>query len=662
MLRQEQAIELAQGTLRASRAMRSHYDSVWALNLAYAAGKQWSWIQAQSAGQRQLERLHEILDPRRTDVRVTLDMVARSVRRVVASLKPQKISAVVHPRGGSSAAMIAKHVFTGLLARRLREIDALAIWRGLHRPRCILGVMGVRRQITTNGRPITLPMGSSRKDQQKALYNRQVSWAPVLPFEVVRDPSAISCDMDGETTMGLEKARPVYWVQKNFGVEVQTEQTMGDLYGHLDQMRKATGWTIRAHAGDSRVPGVMVYEWFFKDADAEREWPYHLIAYLDPEEASQTRLVPLHWGDNPFFGRPIHFLQYETRINEPWPAGIPALMKGAQDIRNMAATAMLRVMIASYPQWRVEKSTMEEAQIALMSRMDRAIEFQRRLPTDHIPDRVQAPGASPVSENFFAITGQEGEKAAGIAPVQHGQQVARGQSGEAYREVIEQAEVPLNDLRKDDEGVLNDLLYGTLIDTVKITLRPRRDIARRMLGDEFTTQQIATALGSDPEAVIESVTVLPETIRPRTPRQVKEDMTDLVQKQVKPAREAEWEMLRQGDVVTDSRMAAAKRKQEMEITMLLAGGQPQVVGGEDHETGIRVLEELMSSPRWESLSPEQRDAISFHWAQHRNAAMQLAEWAQQMEMGSGMEARGSPPAERPEPQGAGAVGPAVQVA
>ena len=50
--------------------------------------------------------------------------------------------------------------------------------------------------------------------------------------------------------------------------------------------------------------------------------------------------------------------------------------------------------------------------------------------------------------------------------------VKRGQAGKAYEAVIEQAEEPLNDLRKDDELTRNELLYGTLIDTARL-MKPR---------------------------------------------------------------------------------------------------------------------------------------------------------------------------------------------
>jgi len=101
-------------------------------------------------------------------------------------------------------------------------------------------------------------------------------------------------------------------------------------------------------------------------------------------------------------------------------------------------------------------------------------------------------------------------------------------------------------------------------------------------------------------------------------------MVEAVKSQVMEPRQAQFEMLLQGDVVTDSIMAEAVRKQTLELESLRAGRQAQVVASEDHETSIKVIEKFTSSAGFLMLDPEQQNAIQEHWAAHRAAMLQLA--------------------------------------
>ena len=661
MLTEKQALEKAQEVIRSSRSSRAYWDSIWALNMAYASGQHWTWATSQPGGSRAIKRLHNILDPQRADVRVTLDVVSQNVRRMVAALKPQKLPPIIHQRGGTPEAMTAKHVFTGLLQDRMRDIRALPIWRGLHMPRCVLGSMCVRRQITTTGRPATIPLDyGGTKAKPLALKRREVSWSAVLPFSIIRDPAAMTLDPAAdESVIGQETPRSTDWVKRNFGITIETEATLGNLRNHLDQLRRVCGWPLVAHAAESNQPGVLVYDFFFQDADSEDPWTYELLAYMDPSNPQEPELKKLHFGKNPFYGLPLHFIHYESRIIRPWAAGMPELMKPAQDVRNMAATAMLRVMIDHYPKWRIPEGSVDNISSALMNRTDHALEY-KWTPGQPPPDRVSAPAANPVSEAFLQSTADDARAAANISPVQMGELSSR-HSGEAYQTQAQQADVPLNDLRKDDELVLNELLYGTLIDTVEIGLRPRRDVARKLLGEQFDQEQIRIALSRPARELIQSVEIVPDALRHKPPKQVQDDFTNMVERTVIAPRDAQYEMLIQADIVTDSIMAEGYRQQEMELAMLLAGQPVEVDAGQDHSTSLRVLKQFQSSTRWHSLAPEQRDRVARHWAAHKNAEMQLAQWAQGYGQDENPQARGSAPASG-NVMASGSVGPAGQVA
>ena len=135
MLSQAEAISKAEEQILSTRASRSFWDSIWAINLAYAAGKQWTWRSASASGHREIKRLHEILDPRRNDVRVTMDLCSRNISRTVSALKMQQMPVVVKPRGASERDLVAKHVYTAMLDSRMESFDALSVWNSLHLPR-----------------------------------------------------------------------------------------------------------------------------------------------------------------------------------------------------------------------------------------------------------------------------------------------------------------------------------------------------------------------------------------------------------------------------------------------------------------------------------------------------------------------------------------------
>lgn len=667
-LNEKEALERADEFRKSVWRNRAAQDAQWALNMAYATGKAWSFISSQPTGRKEVKRLREIIDPDSTDVRVSMDIVHQNLVRTVAALKPQKISAMIRVRSGEPDAMTARHVFNGILLDRLPAINALEVWRSLHGPRCILGTVGVRRQIVTEGRPVTLPADYQADSKiPLRLRNLQVQWARVLPFEILRDPAANSLDPDiDDTIVGHEKPRTTEWVFRNYGKKIVTETTFGDLMKYQDNIRSATGWWWQqSSAQDSRQPAVVVYEFALQDADTGPGWPWHLIAYYDPNDKSgKNLLVPLHFGRSPFYGLFLNLLHYDdTNLTGCWGRGLPELLKPLQDIRNIAATTMIRVMIDHYPKWRIEEGTVDVKNMS--NRTDMPLIFKRNPSLQqHIPDRLSAPGANPVAETFLGMLSSEAGNAVSIAPVMRGEMVKRGQANSAYETVIEQGEVPLNDLRKDDEIVLNKLLYGTLIDTVRL-LRFRRDIAQKTL-PEFSKEQLAAALREDPVRMVLSVNVTPESLRHRTPTQIRNDFVGDVQSQLLSPVSAQREMLVQGDIVTDTQMAEAWRKQELELDMILAGQEVFVVPGEDHATSIWVLTNFMSSTRWYSLSEKQQDDVAFHWANHmeQKQAEQLAAMGGMGGQSSGGEeiaASGSPPAPSAEQAPQGSAGPIMSV-
>jgi len=654
MLKVEEALARAEDQRKTCATWRSYWSRVWTLWMAYAQGKQWSHIRQGNVGRSGIYRLPEIVDPRRSDVRLALDLIKPNITRTIAALKPQHIKAAVKARRGNGDALIAQHVYNTLLKQRLADMKGLEVWRDTALPRCVMGTVLIRRQISMRGRPILLPTDSERRPGEKlSLRHLECSWSRVLPYEILRDPSTRDYDPDkNETIFGQEKPRTLQWIKRYFGKSLITEGTYGRLIEWQDEMLKATGWSNRyaAHASESKAPAVIVYEWFFQDPDIEELWPWHLFAYLDPtEDAGERALKPLHFGRSPFCNLPFHFLHYSKNVHGPWATGLPGLLKTVQDAMNVAATTKLRVMIDhGSPKWMYQEGTIDKNAVSttFSNRTDVPIKWTKNQQYDTKPERVSPPGASPITDDFMTSMKGMAREQASLADVQFGQMVKRGQSGEAYERVGEQADAVLSDMRKDDELVGNELLHCTLVDTVNL-LRPRRDVVRKMLKDEHSRDQIDKAMGTDVKSLVQGVELIPDSLRPRTPRQVRDDFQDAAENQLIAGQDAVWEMLGQAGVTLDTTMAKAKAQQESEIEMILAGQEVEVTALQDHGTSLRVLEEFGSSPRWLSLDGEQQDGIEQHWAMHKNAQQELIAF----EAMGAMQAPGAPPGRASAPAG-----------
>lgn len=619
MMSQPQALMLADQLRVTSGAMRRHYDAIWALAMAYAQGVQWGNLRSAAGGRSQIHRLPPILKSNRTDVRVTMDLTESLVKRTVANSKPTRIPAIIIPEQRGVEGLVVKDVYGGVLEKIVTKTGALKVWRSIHLPRAVLGDGIVRRMMSATGRSKKLKQESKvRKGQPLELRNIDVGLARVNPFEIIRDPAANTVDPSAnESCFGHEKPRTVEWVKKNFHVEIETDTTFGSLTNYQEAIMSATGWGASRHVGDSKTKAVLVYEFFFQDGDEERDWPWHLIAYYDPTDNDARELRPLHFGPNPFFGLPFHFIHYSPPVVGPWAKGIPMTLKGAQDVQNLSWTAMVRVLIDMYPKWRIQRGTVEDPD-RISNAVDKPILWEKHKDSDQAPDRIPAPSANPIATEIAGAIKEHARSQVSISSIQEGESVKRGQSARAYETVLESAESVSADMQFDDQTTLTEMLFGLTVDTGKM-LRLRRDTARKFLGPRYADEAIRKALSKPPEEQIAEVKLLPNSQRNRTPAQIRDEFTEAVKSGVLEPLQGRREMLAQGNIVTDQSMDAAMRKQELEIQLMIDGEPQDVSVGEDHETAIWVLEVFQSGEQWMNLPPDQQQSIEDHWAAHMNA-------------------------------------------
>lgn len=662
-LSKEQAVERAERLRISQRTQRSYHGSVWAVNMAYAHGRQWQFVRNQLGGGRRVYQLREIIDPRRTDVRVTLDIIRPIIERTVAASSPQKLVAQAIAKTGRRESQSAKHVYDALLELKLPAIKALEMWRSLQWPRAVLGTVCVRRTIRNLGKEVALP-ASDKEGKQLSLRHLSVGWAKIMPWEILRSPSVRDFDPDiADVEIGQEKPRTLQWVKRNFGKELQSQATLGQMMQFQDQLIKVSGWGNRyMHSSHSdQVPAVMVYEFYFKDADQEELWPWQLIAHSkDKPNGDGTELIPLRFGKNPFSSLPFHFIYYSKPVQGPWGDGLPQLLKSVQDITNLFVTNEVRTSIShAHPKWLVQQGTVDEPAKVFTNRADTPIIWQNPGANASKPERVEPSQGPSSNKEMIALAQERAIRQANLAEIQFGEQVKRGQSGQAYEAVGAQADAVPESRRIDDQLVLDALILGTLRDEQRLK-KERPDIVAKLLKDRFPRRQIMAAMAVDPARHISAVKVIPDTLRPKTPRQVRETFESAVASQILTADKAQWEMELRG-VTLNSAISGAIRRQQLEIQAIIDGQEAPIdaaEGIEAHNASIQVLAAFFGSERRYTINDEQADALTQHWARHMQAKQELIAFEAQ---GLGLEGPQPGIASQPSqqsPRQSGAVEPA----
>jgi len=254
------------------------------------------------------------------------------------------------------------------------------------------------------------------------------------------------------------------------------------------------------------------------------------------------------------------------------------------------------------------------------------------------------------------------DEALNISEVQRGVTSKRGESGKAVQMKLSEANVPLDDMRRDDELVLEDMLYCTLIDLGNpYILRP--DQARDMLGADTPDAHVKAIYRRPIKDSIKSVEVLPGTLRPKAPGEHREEVIVQVEAQVIDAELGQWEMDNRG-ISINTLLRLSRRKQRTEIDMLINGQDAPVVWPDDDNYHMREIQEFVASSHWLVLDENARQRIDDHNFEHFKQHLAKAQ-GDQLTSGEAPPNQGSPPAEAAQAaaeMSPGLVGSAVNVA
>lgn len=635
--------------LAATASTTQAYDNAyWIMAIMYNKGQQWGFVNPVGPDMR-VRYMRNLTDPQRTDVRVTMNKIGEFVRQIKAETNPSTFSAARYkPSSGSVKHRLLAGLGGKLMHQHLEDIRAVDVYCEMNNARMVLGSCAVRRTLVTRDQRMFKHIVGG-DITHRPLREFSVGWARAYPWEFLRDPAAVSLRPDqDENIICHYKPRTVQWVKERFPQfdATKTQTTMGQLMTYNRQIRAASGMVGNSQTADSKEPGVMVFECYFKEGN---KWPYVLFAFGDPF-GDDRDINPMAFMSNPFYGLPFHFFHYDEPVQMPWGRGIPHILMAAQDITNLGWTWLLRTMHAGAGKWLIEKNAVERSQRQLNSRIDMAIEWTRPTPQSSEPKFIAGPQPSPAAMTAIGLTPEWMQAAINVSPVQSGTTSKRGESGSAIEKKLQAAGVPLEDIRRRDERELSRLLRYTLYDmTDKKWFRP--DIAERLLGPDVPKDQVRLLAREGARKAVGSVVIPSTTLRPKTKADTREVFTDLVERGVIEAVNAQWEMWKQNDVIVNSAMAASAEKQLDEIARMVAGAEPEVETADRHEYHIRQLQDFIDSSQWHNVSQEARDRINDHYTEHKVRLIQLSQidaMGVENAQGQGPPAQGSPPAQPAE--------------
>ena len=618
--------------METSDQSRARYEAECGLHMCYAYGTQWANVTPGAGrGGYALQQLKSYIKPNSTKVRFAMNFIRGRIRKVNSRLMPRRIPYTVKPSSRASNDSIAALVADARLKQQIKSTQAVGALRRAYLWRVVLGSVVVRRSINQVGPSIMVRDASGevsldRTGRERKIKTYSNNWAVCPPYEFIRDPSATTACFDDEEIIGHEKARTTGWVQRKFGKTVESKADMGQLLECQRFLNSAIGDTqLTRKQTDSKLPAVMVSEWWFKDdsSSSANPWPWHMIAYRDTcgENPDERSLHVLQFGKNPYFGLPLHHFEYDPKPTCPWSAGVPELTIPAQDASNLAFVSALKTMIAhGNPRWTVEANSLTEPlHVALANNPDHPIEYHTGMQP---PTRIPSAPLDSTTAEMLAKTGDWLDEMLTMAPVQSGKAVARGEAAKAYEVRRDAADTPLTAIIDGDRLIMQDLLHGTIHDIIKTE---SVEVMINRLSHEFTEDQIKVLKQQDSTKLLAGIEVDVDKLRPRTPQEAREDAAAAIGSEMLDPVEARRTLWIREGIAIDERESRAMQTQQQELASMLMGEQVDVYPGQYHEAHKWIISLEMDDPRWAQYTDDQRDAINEHDRLHDEAMQMLAQ-------------------------------------
>jgi len=639
--------------------MRAHLEAQAGLAMLMTYYKQNGRLSVGQRGGTSLRNLRPVIHRDSPAVRVCINRIRPAVEMANSRQMPREIDWNVLAQGMGLGDEIAARVADHRLTEHFKDIKGLPRLRYRHLWSSVLGSVVVRRVLSCSptgkgltdkdGEPI---LGKNGKQRQIRRFGHD--WMISPPYEFVRDPSAQTGDFSEESCVGHEKPMPAEDLLRRFGLTVTTKMTMGQLFDFQAFIHKATGHNLSSGMEHNTRPGVLFSEWWFRDQSPESggKWLFYMLAYRDvvAEDPGERSLKPLFFGANPYVDLPLHHFTYLPVPNWAWGMGIPMMVLDEQHLLNDAMTSMLRVMLEQGgSRIMYEQGSLENPRNAhkIFARRYGVISINK---SAKYPQRLQSPTLDQHAVLFSQGANEMFDRALNQGKAQRGEGGTRTPLGvEQLRQ--EAADATITSRIDSDRLEINNLLTGTLGDVCLVDTDGGRSLkSRRELKEAFSPTEIdaylARARGWRKRPF--RVEVSAESLQPKTPREVREELYPALQAElISPEAARRAYLIRTGRSL-DPLEGDAYRKQRSEIHAILKGRPIEAASRQDHKTHLWVIQAEKESARWETYSQDQKDKIEAHEDEHTQ--LQVVEAQEQIMQESGAEGPGeqAPPMEEPQ--------------
>ena len=660
----ETALAECRRVSRDYNSTRADYDARWTLQILYDAGKQWATIAEQAGGNVAVKSLPSIVQ-RTTGVRyrVTMNKVHEVVVKLKSAISPRQI--VAEPRGKHDISSIYTRTSRRVLSETVNRIEGLDKLRQMMLPMHVLGSAGIRMTRRQYGG------GTGHGEEQTSLRKYEIDWANIMPWEVIRDPSAVTLyPHRDEEVIGHEKPRTVEWMKQAYGWAPDADKlsaTMGSMVSQHDSLSAARGMGTLpgAKSTESKAKGARVREFWLKDTDKTNEifnktgirvdWPWMFVGWADPSEGAEDLSPVPTIGDNgllpnPFSTMPLFFFHFDELVDGMWAAGVPWRLMQGQDITNIGWTWLVQAMQQSGSKWACEENSVDDPEKAFNNDPWRPIYYKHVNSWSKPPHRIPGAPMPTTPEALVNMAPQWMRDSQGLADVQSGKGYKRDGSGKAYEQLIKQADTVPEDRIVSNELTVARLLAATLVDTIRTSdLKQLRDL----LGPEIPDSHIRAIKRDDPRKHLAGVNVHPTTLRPKTVGQTEEHFAGLAERTIIGPGDAVREIYLQAGTTLNTPMARAYEKQASELDRILSGEKDVLPSiGENHGYHIEAMQMFLDSPRSEDVPPKKLKQIHTHFALHVATQAQMGA----LTGGPAGDAQGAQSPAMPSPPGNGPEG------
>lgn len=578
----------------------------WAVQQLYFEGKQWA-RQASTASDPRIRILKNIMDPSRPDVRVTLNLVTSTTRKIDSKVSPNDIPFEFQPAGSSCP---EDHILADLaecyMRKKMEAVDFLSTYDWSSFQRCILGTHLIKA------------VYRSGPEDENGYQDRNWTLCNVDPWQITLDPANHNPDIAEHHQWVIHTyVMPTSQLNARFKTNIESLGDYGQLAVESSFYNTLSGEPVSTTARDSKTPANLIHELYYGDEPGKYT---HLYIMVRTKEGKLQMIWPS--GDvrtpSPWPGLPFLKLDLWPRSSSPWGKGVPGELINVQDIQNLSVTNLMRYLVhGSWFKWIAPKNalTTESRKAILNNKMGGLIEYNQTYDQPKI-DIVRPPELPKTAPNLLAMMPNLADKYSGLSDLAWGDLQAR-QPFKAVNSAMEAGDsIISNTVKRDALRLKRFLMTLTYFPVVHKTVFE----VEKYVGKEFTPEQIALFLMQDPNEPTISTVIVPGSLMPKTPRQIMQEQLTWLQSGVLDRFDLRFNLFKTTGMAISSTDEDSLRLAMEENRKMMRGEPIQAWPHDQHEIHYLVHQMAYNNRATRfRLGGEVMNLLSQHMTEHEEA-------------------------------------------